>query len=70
MNKLKLMPEKIAIIGGVCGGLAYAFGIDVNLIRILFILGLVAGMGSAGLFYILCWCFLGEWDNVPEDYGR
>lgn len=70
MKKIKCMPENISPIGGVCGGFAYAFGIDVTLIRILFILGFFAGIGAIGLFYILCWWLFDEWDKVPEDYER
>ncbi len=63
-------------IGGVCGGIAYAYGWPVVAVRIFFFLfALVLTnpwseyIGSALiLFYILFWCFGPEWELDPTDY--
>jgi len=38
---------------GVCGGLAHRFGLDPTLVRILFALATIVGVGSPILFYFL-----------------
>lgn len=38
---------------GVCGGLAQRFGIDSTLIRIIFVIASVLGMGSPILLYFI-----------------
>ncbi|MBE3577925.1 MAG: PspC domain-containing protein [Limnochordales bacterium] len=42
------------ILGGVCGGLAEYFGLDVSLIRLAWILFVLLG-GSGILAYLLAW---------------
>jgi phage shock protein PspC (stress-responsive transcriptional regulator) len=46
-------------IGGVCGGLAEYFNIDVTLVRLLFVLGLIFVGGTF-------WAYLIMWIVVPE----
>jgi phage shock protein C len=50
------------MLGGVCGGIAEAFGIDATLVRI----GLVAltlfGVGSGALLYVAIWALAPEAD--------
>ena len=41
-------------IAGVCSGLAEYFGIDVTLVRVLFVVFALAG-GAAGLLYLILW---------------
>lgn len=43
--------EKLLL--GVCGGLAHRFGLDPTLVRILFALATIVGVGSPILFYFL-----------------
>jgi phage shock protein C len=38
---------------GVCGGLAQRFGIDSTLIRVIFVIATVLGMGSPILLYFI-----------------
>jgi phage shock protein PspC (stress-responsive transcriptional regulator) len=47
-------PEN-SVLGGVCGGLGAYFRIDPVLIRILFVILLIAGYGVWGLVYIILW---------------
>lgn len=54
MKKLKPSShDKIVL--GVCGGLASYFGWDSTLIRILFAVSIVLGIGSPGLIYLVLW---------------
>ena len=41
-------------IAGVCGGIAQYFGIDSTLVRIIFVVGVIAGF-STGLLYFIIW---------------
>ncbi len=52
MNKLRLNKENKKILG-VCSGLADWTGIDVNIVRILFAITTLIGVGSPILIYIL-----------------
>ncbi|WP_078543926.1 PspC domain-containing protein [Litchfieldia alkalitelluris] len=44
-------------LGGVIGGLAKYFNIDASLLRVLFVLGLIASFGTFFLIYIV-WIFV------------
>ena len=46
------------MLGGVCGGLGEYFDIDPTLIRILFALLIVFGLGSPILLYALLWIII------------
>ena len=46
-------------IGGVCSGLSYYFDVDVTLIRVLFIIALIAGLSGFWIYVIL-------WIAIPE----
>lgn len=48
-------------IAGVCGGLAKYLGIDVTLVRLIFALGTILGLGSLFVVYIVMWIV------VPQD---
>lgn len=47
-------------LGGVCGGLAAYFGLDVNLVRLLVVLGTVLGLGSLVIAYVAAWILMPE----------
>ncbi|MCC5927533.1 MAG: PspC domain-containing protein [Bacteroidetes bacterium] len=38
---------------GVCGGLAQRFGIDSTIVRVIFVIGAIFGIGSFVLIYIV-----------------
>jgi phage shock protein C len=46
--------EENSMIGGVCNGLADYFGLDVTLVRIIFVILLIGG-GSGFLIYLVLW---------------
>ena len=48
------------ILAGVCGGLAESFGVPVWLVRVLFLLALLAGGVPAVLLYVVLWIVLPE----------
>ena len=54
------------IIAGVCGGLAKYLGIDASLVRLFFVLLMLAGTGIGVLVYILFWIIL-PYDDEGED---
>jgi phage shock protein C len=41
------------LIAGVCGGLADFFGLDVTLVRLVFVLGVIFGFGSLAIIYLV-----------------
>jgi phage shock protein C len=45
------------MLGGVLGGLAEYSGIDASLLRVLFALAFILGVGTLGLVYII-WIFV------------
>lgn len=51
MNKLTLDPANKKILG-VCAGLSRWAEIDVNIVRLLFVIATVVGVGSPVLIYI------------------
>ncbi len=54
MKKLKPSPsDKIVL--GVCGGLATYFGWDATLLRVVFALAIVLGIGSPLIVYLVLW---------------
>lgn len=54
VNKKLYRSKNDRMIAGVCGGLAEYFGVDPTLVRLLFVIFLLAG-GSAFLAYVIMW---------------
>ena len=52
-------------IGGVCSGLSYYFDVDVTVVRVLFILALIAGL-SGFWIYIILWLVVPEADTPAK----
>ncbi len=48
------------MLGGVCGGLAEYLNADPTLIRLLWVIFIVAGMGSGLLVYLVAWVIMPE----------
>jgi len=59
-------------VGGVCGGIAYAFGISAILVRVVaLVLVLLSVPYAAGVVfwgYIIAWACCPIWDEDPADY--
>ncbi len=68
---LKLIQGHGAI-GGVCSGIAYAFGWPVTIVRIVAIISFILGVGVPFVLYIGIYFLLAllgeEWDPDPKDY--
>ncbi len=71
MEKKLYRDERRKVIAGVCAGLADYFGIDVAIIRLIFLLTLIF-KGGGGLVYIILWIVLPKKDysyiNPTVDY--
>jgi phage shock protein PspC (stress-responsive transcriptional regulator) len=59
MNKL-YRSKKNKIIAGICGGIGEYFKVDPTLIRLLWVLISVMGMGSGVVAYIIAWIIIPE----------
>lgn len=46
------------VLGGICGGIADYFNVDPVLIRIIFVVLLIASFGTAALAYIIAWIII------------
>jgi phage shock protein PspC (stress-responsive transcriptional regulator) len=64
-------------VGGVCAGLAYAFGCPVLLVRIVVLIcmlgpEIIFGWLGGFLFvvYLIVWALCPKWDEVPVDYYK
>ena len=59
------------MIAGVCAGVGQFFGIDANLVRIVFAVLTVFSAGAAALVYLLAWVVVpeeGEKGSIAENY--
>jgi len=59
------------MIAGVCAGVGQFFGIDANLVRILFAVLILFSGGAAALVYLLAWVVIpeeGEGGSIAENY--
>jgi phage shock protein PspC (stress-responsive transcriptional regulator) len=66
-----IRPRNGRIIAGVCAGVGQFFGIDANLVRILFAVLTVVSAGAAALVYLLAWVVVpeeGESGSIAENY--
>jgi len=56
-------------IAGVCGGLAVHFNVDPTLMRILWVVAVIAGFGLGLVIYIVLWIVLPEGEPGPSTSG-
>jgi phage shock protein C len=56
-------------IAGVCGGLAAHFNIDPTLMRIMWVVAVLAGFGLGALIYLVLWVALPEGEPGPRTTG-
>lgn len=52
-------------ISGVSGGIAQYAGIDANLVRLLFVVLTVVGIGTTALVYVAAWLLMPQEDLQP-----
>jgi len=59
------------MIAGVCAGIGQFFGIDANIVRIIFAVLTVFSAGAAALVYLVAWLVVpeeGETGSIAENY--
>jgi phage shock protein PspC (stress-responsive transcriptional regulator) len=54
MAEKKLTKGKDRVLWGVCSGIANYFGLDVTLVRIIWVVVTIGGVGSPILIYLIC----------------
>jgi phage shock protein C len=50
--------SKDRILGGICGGIAEYFNADPTIVRLLFVLLLLASFGTAVIGYLIAWIII------------
>lgn len=63
-EKKLLRPHDGTMIAGVCAAFARFFGIDVTIVRVLYVILTVAGVGSPILIYLICWIIIPQEDAI------
>ena len=59
------------MVAGVCAGIGQFFGIDANIVRIIFAILTVFSAGAAALVYLIAWVVVpeeGETGSIAETY--
>ena len=59
------------MVAGVCAGIGQFFGIDANIVRIIFAILTVFSAGAAALVYLVAWVIVpeeGETSSIAENY--
>ena len=68
-RKFRLLGKGEKWIGGVCAGLAYWVGIQVWIMRLVW-LWVFIFLGFGVIPYIIFWAFVPRWKETPEDFGE
>lgn len=68
-NKFRRVNEH-AWLGGVLGGLAYAFGFPTWIVRALFVLLATSTAGGFVVAYIIVGLLAPKWSTDPADYSQ
>ncbi len=58
--KKRLTRTDDGYIGGVCGGIAEYFGWDPTIVRVIWLIAIIFGIGSPILIYIILWIIIPE----------
>src|SRR5262249_23775229 len=70
-QKQLVRPREGRMIAGVCAGIGQFFGIDANIVRIIFAVLTVFSAGAAALVYLVAWVVVpeeGEKGSIAENY--
>jgi phage shock protein PspC (stress-responsive transcriptional regulator) len=70
-QKQLIRPREGRMIAGVCAGIGQFFGIDANIVRIIFAILTVFSAGAAALVYLIAWVVVpeeGETGSIAENY--
>ena len=69
MTKKLFRSEREKMLGGVCGGLAIYFNVDVVLVRLLWVLAVFLG-GSGIPAYIIAWIIIPAGDSLENSFSK
>ena len=64
----KLVRSKDKVFGGVCAGIADFFKWDVRLLRLIWVVLSIVGVGSLVVFYLLRWMLMPDAANEKTSY--
>lgn len=64
----KLVRSKDKVFGGVCAGIADFFKWDVRLLRLVWVVLSIVGVGSLVVFYLLLWMLMPDAANEKTSY--
>jgi phage shock protein PspC (stress-responsive transcriptional regulator) len=70
-HKQLIRPRKGRMIAGVCAGIGEYFGVDPNVVRIVFAALTIFSVGAGALVYLVAWAVLpeeGETSSIAENY--
>ena len=70
-QKQLVRPREGRMIAGVCAGIGQFFGIDANIVRIIFAVLTIFSAGAAALIYLVAWVVVpedGEKSSIAENY--
>jgi phage shock protein PspC (stress-responsive transcriptional regulator) len=70
-QKQLIRPREGRMVAGVCAGIGQFFGIDANIVRIIFAALTVFSAGAAALVYLVAWLVVpeeGETGSIAENY--
>ena len=70
-QKQLVRPREGRMLAGVCAGIGQFFGIDANIVRIIFAILTVFSAGTAALVYVIAWVVVpeeGETGSIAENY--
>jgi phage shock protein PspC (stress-responsive transcriptional regulator) len=64
----KLLRSKDKVFGGVCAGIAEYFKWDVRLLRLIWVVLSIAGVGCPVIFYLLLWLLMPDAANENASF--
>ncbi len=70
-RKQLVRPHQGRMVAGVCAGIGDYFGLDVNIVRVLFAALTIFSLGTAALVYLVAWAVIpeeGEERSIAENY--
>ena len=70
-RKALIRPHRGRMVAGVCAGIGNYFGVDPNLVRVVFAVLTIFSLGAAALVYLVAWAVVpeeGESKSIAESY--
>jgi phage shock protein C len=70
-QKQLIRPREGRMVAGVCAGIAEYFGVDANIVRLVFVALTIFSVGVAALLYVVAWAVVpeeGEKASIAENY--